>query len=156
MNPTLVYSQIARELAKQYNFKEIHNLLKCINESGYEDQINSCYDECISTCIRVLSAENNARTVNATNLTPQAQLQLEQQQQQYSKEVEELIKLMKDDDNRINAFILNGRLKSAYLIAIKKERADIVKHIANAAERAGQNLIKDICMKWLEKKQSQQ
>lgn len=63
---------------------------------------------------------------------------------------------MKDDENRINAFILNGRLKSAYLIAIKKDRVDIVKHIANAAERAGQNLIKEICMKWLEKKQSQQ
>ncbi len=79
----------------------------------------------------------------------------ENQQQQYSKEIEELIKLMKDDENRINAYILNGRLKSAYLIAIKTERIDIVKHIANAADRAGQNLIKDICMKWLEKKQSQ-
>ena len=62
--------------------------------------------------------------------------------------------MIKDDENKINAYILNGRLKSAYLIAIKIDRADIVKHIGNVAERIGQNSIKDICNKWLEKKQS--
>lgn len=154
MNATLVYAQIARELAKQYNFKEIHNLLKCINESGYKEEVNASYDECISTCIRVFAADNTTKT-SSSNLSAQALQQQEHQQQQYSKEIEELIKLMKNDENRINAYILNGRLRSAYLIAIKLERVDIVKHIANAADRAGQNLIKDICNKWLEKKQAQ-
>ena len=160
LNSTLVYSQIARELAKNYNFKEINNLLKCINESGYKDEINASYDECISTCIRVFAAASSAGTnPNTTSsdaasnnvYTNQQQLQ---QQQQYNKEIEDLIQLIKNDENKINAYILNGRLKSAYLIAIKIDRADIVKHIGNVAERIGQNSIKDICNKWLEKKQS--
>lgn len=144
-----MYSEIARELAKQYNFKEIHNLLKCINESGYKEEINASYDECISTCIRVFAA-------SASSLSFSSAANPSQQQQQqialYNKEIEDLIQLIKDDENKINAYILNGRLKSAYLIAIKIERTDIVKHIANVAERMGQNLIKDICLKWLEKK----
>ncbi len=150
MNSTLVYSQIARELAKQYNFKEINNLLKCINESGYENDINASYDECISTCIRVFASNTSPTNLQSTSNILTAQQQ--QQQVQHSKEIEELIQLIKDDENKINAYILNGRLKSAYLIAIKIDRGDIVKHIANVAERMNQNLIKDICNKWLEKK----
>ncbi len=131
--------------------------MKCINESGYKDEIDASYDECISTCIRVFAAaENNNTTLNNNNNSSSSASQAQQQQQQYSKEIEELIKLIKNDENRINAYILNGRLRSAYLIAIKSERVDIVKHIANAADRAGQLLIKEICNKWLEKKQSQQ
>lgn len=76
----------------------------------------------------------------------------QQQEMQYNKEIEDLIQLIKDDENKINAYILNGRLKSAYLIAIKIDRPDIVKHISNVAERMGQNLIKEICIKWLQTK----
>ncbi len=147
----MVYSQIARELAKNYNFKEINNLLKCINESGYKDEINASYDECISTCIRVFASatSNNAESSsNSTNIYASLH-----QQNQYNKEIEDLIQLIKNDENKINAYILNGRLKSAYLIAIRMERIDLVKHIAKVAERMGQNMIKDICNKWLEKKQ---
>jgi zinc finger FYVE domain-containing protein 26 len=149
LNSTLVYSQIGRELAKQYNFREINSLLKCINESGYKEKIYASYDECISTCIRVFASMTPA-TSNVLSS------QQQQQQLQHSKEIEDLIQLIKDDENKINAYILNGRLKSAYLIAIKIDRADIVKHIANVAERMNQNLIKDICNKWLEKKTSVQ
>jgi zinc finger FYVE domain-containing protein 26 len=155
LNSSLVYSQIARELAKQYNFKEINNLLKCINESGYKDDIDASYDECISTCIRVFAASSQTTTSTTSGDLEQsnAASQISQQlQQQYNKEIEDLIQLIKDDKNKINAYILNGRLKSAYLIAIKNDRVDTVKHIANVAERMGQNLIKDICNKWLEKK----
>ncbi len=148
----MVYSQIARELAKKYNFKEINNLLKCINESGYKDDINASYDECISTCIRVFASatsnNTNESSTNSTNIYVNLQ-----QQNQYNKEIEDLIQLIKNDENKINAYILNGRLKSAYLIAIRMERIDLVKHIAKVAERMGQNMIKDICNKWLEKKQ---
>lgn len=126
-------------------------MLKCINESGYKDEINASYDECISTCIRVFASttSNNAESSsNPTNIYASLQ-----QQNQYNKEIEDLIQLIKNDENKINAYILNGRLKSAYLIAIRMERIDLVKHIAKVAERMGQNMIKDICNKWLEKKQ---
>lgn len=143
LNSRLVYCQIASELAKKYNFKEIRNLLKCINESGYTEDLNSSYDECISTCIRIFATSNNQSTTeNVSNA------------QQYNKEIEELIQMIKDEKNKINAYILTGRLKSAYLIAIKMEQVDTVKYISNVAERLGQNLIKDICNKWLEKYQA--
>lgn len=137
-----MYSQIASELAKQYNFKEINNLLQCINESGYREEANSSYDECISTCIRVFAA-NTSTDSDSPN-------------QKYNREIEELIKLIKNDENRINAYVLNGRLRSAYLIAIKNDRVDTVTHIANVAERIGQHMIKDICNKWLAKKKTLQ
>jgi zinc finger FYVE domain-containing protein 26 len=138
LNTTLVYSQTARELAKQYNFKEMHSLLNCINESGYTEDLTSAYDECISAFIRVFSSgSGDSNTTNAN--------------QQYNKELEELIQSIKDEQNKINAYVLTGRLKSAYLIAIKLENKDNVRHIAMVAERLGQNLIKDICNKWLEK-----
>ena len=143
LNSTLVYSQISRELAKQFNFKEINNLLKCIDESGYKEDITFSYDECISTCIRVFAAATN----NADNSQTGSNVPINNTQQaKYNREIENLIQLIKNDENKINAYILNARLKSAYLIAIKIERADIVKHIANVAERMGQNLIKDICL----------
>ena len=156
LNSTLVYTQIARVLAKQFNFKEINNLLKCINESGYKEEINASYDECISTCIRVFASNSSPPPTAKNSTSDSSNIYLSQQQQQQqmqnSKDIEDLIQLIKDDENKINAYILNGRLKSAYLIAIKIDRADIVKHIANVAERMNQNLIKDICNKWLEKK----
>lgn len=62
LNSTLVYSQISRELAKEFNFKEINNLLKCIDESGYKEDINVSHDECISTCIRVFAATNSSES----------------------------------------------------------------------------------------------
>jgi zinc finger FYVE domain-containing protein 26 len=144
LNPTLVYSQTARELAKQYNFKEIHSLLKCINESGYNEDLNSAHDECISAFIRVFSSSTATTAANDPVVTTSAN-------QQYNKEIEELIQSIKDEQNKINAYVLTGRLKSAYLIAIKLDNKDIVKHIAMVAERMGQHLIKDICNKWLEK-----
>ena len=141
LSSKLVYCQIASELAKQYNFKEIYNLLKCINESGYTEDLNASYDECISTCIRVFAASPIGPVNETTSMNTQ----------QYNKDIDDLIQLIKDEKNKINAYILTGRLKSAYLIAIKMEQVDTVKHIASVAERLGQNLIKDICNKWVEK-----
>ena len=108
----------------------------------------------------MFAATNNQNSLASTNISSNNNAysnQIQQQQQlQYGKEIEDLIQLIKDDENKINAYILNGRLKSAYLIAIKIDRADIVKHISNVAERMNQNLIKDICLKWLEKKMASQ
>ena len=154
MSAILVYTEIACELAKQYNFKEINNLLKCISESGYEEEVDSNYDECISACIRVFAAVPSSLSDGQSSSSDQNAAALYfSNQQQYYKEIEDLIGLIKNEENKINAYILNGRLKSAYLIAIKNERADFVKKIGNAAERIGQISIRDICNKWLEKKQ---
>ena len=57
---------------------------------------------------------------------------------------------------QINAYILCGKLKSAYLIAVKAERMEDVKRIAGAAERSGQVAVKNICDKWLNMRQKKQ
>lgn len=133
LNTMLVFPEIARELAKQLNVKEIHSLLTCLNESGYRD-IGEVYDECVGACVRVFNSLPNSS--------------------QYSKEIEDLTQLIKDDVTRINSYVGSGRLKSAYLIAIRIDRPDLVKHIANVAERINQLLIRDICNKWLDRRGS--
>ena len=55
---------------------------------------------------------------------------------------------------QINAYMLCGKLKSAYLIAVRAERVDDVKRISAAAERAGQTAVKNISDKWLQMQQS--
>ncbi len=50
---------------------------------------------------------------------------------------------------QINAYILCGKLKSAYLIAVRGEKVDDVRRIAAAADRSGQTAVKSIADKWL-------
>ncbi|GFO26047.1 Zinc finger fyve domain-containing protein 26-like [Plakobranchus ocellatus] len=61
-----------------------------------------------------------------------------------------LIQLLRKDGNKINAFILVGKLRSAYLLAVKRERVEDVQRIAGAAQRLNQSAVTNICKKWLE------
>ena len=51
--------------------------------------------------------------------------------------------------HQIKALIQCGRLKNAYLIAIKSRLIDEVRNISQIAEKAGQLAVRDICDKWL-------
>jgi len=51
---------------------------------------------------------------------------------------------------QINAFIQCGKLKSAYLTAIKGRYVEEVKRISTIATQAGQTAIRDICDRWLQ------
>ena len=46
--------------------------------------------------------------------------------------------------------MLCGKLKSAYLVAVKTERVNDVKRILESAEKGGQTAVKSICEKWLQ------
>ena len=50
---------------------------------------------------------------------------------------------------QIKAYIQCGKLKNAYLIAIKSRLIDEVKNISEIAGKAGQLAVRDICEKWL-------
>ena len=50
--------------------------------------------------------------------------------------------------------MLCGKLKSAYLVAVRAERVDDVRRISAAAERVGQSAVKNISDKWLQMRQS--
>lgn len=69
--------------------------------------------------------------------------------------IEPLIKLLSSDINKIDSYILSGKLKSAYLLAIKSNRATDVRRVLEAADRTGQQQIKRICEVWIKGDKSQ-
>jgi hypothetical protein len=152
LKPSLVFCQISRELAKQYNFKSINNLLKCINESGYKKEVNEeVNDACISECIRTFAAAVVSNTNSNLGNNDETSIFHLNKQETHTKDIDDLILQIKSNENRINAYILSGRYKAAYIIAIQLKRADIVQHISNLAETKGQNIIRNMCLQWLEK-----
>lgn len=52
--------------------------------------------------------------------------------------------------------ILCGKLKKAYLLAVRGDKSvEDVKRIASAADRAGNSKIKDMCDQWLKKNEAE-
>ena len=51
---------------------------------------------------------------------------------------------------QIKALVQCGKLKNAYLTAIKSRLVDEVVNISQIAEKAGQLPVRDICEKWLQ------
>ncbi|OWF55424.1 Zinc finger FYVE domain-containing protein 26 [Mizuhopecten yessoensis] len=117
----------AREMAKQSHYDNIRQLLDCMVKGNLGD--DDTVDELVGACILVISDNPNE-----------------------AKEAENLIKLLRKDTNKINAYILCGKLRSAYLMAVKSERVDDVQRIAGAAQRMGQTAVKNICNKWLQQR----
>ncbi|KAL8592594.1 hypothetical protein ACOMHN_026524 [Nucella lapillus] len=68
-------------------------------------------------------------------------------------ESEILIKMIRKEHNKLNALIMTGKLRSAYLTAAKINRAQDITRIMAAAERMGQAAVRNICKKWLEQHQ---
>ncbi|KAJ8044496.1 Zinc finger FYVE domain-containing protein 26 [Holothuria leucospilota] len=126
---TLIYTRAARHLASLGKTGEIEKLLSMMRGLVKQED----YDEVVINCIRVMSG-------NPALL----------------KEAESLIKLINSDWQKINAHIVCGKLKKAYLLAVRGERGvEDVKRIASAAERTGNTKIKDMCDQWLKKKEAE-
>lgn len=53
-------------------------------------------------------------------------------------------------DEQIKAYTSCGKLKAAYLIAVKARLVDEVKNISEIASKAGQLTVREICEKWLQ------
>jgi hypothetical protein len=64
--------------------------------------------------------------------------------------------MIKSDDIRIKVYIAVGKLRAAYLIAIRLGREDKVRLIRDDAQKSGQTAVYDICKKWLENRASEQ
>ena len=56
---------------------------------------------------------------------------------------------MKTDIFKVKAFIACGRLREAYLEAVKNERFEQIEKILDEAKKANQCNMADICEKWL-------
>ena len=64
--------------------------------------------------------------------------------------------MIKNDDKRISVYTSVGKLRAAYLIAIRLGREDKVRSIRDDAQKSGQTAVYDMCKKWLENRASEQ
>lgn len=55
---------------------------------------------------------------------------------------------------QIDAFLLCGKLRSAYLIAVKEKNLEAVQMIAEEAQKTGQTKTLSLCKKWLAQNQN--
>ena len=100
----------------------VSELLDCIRASKEEDCSFLC-DDVIGTCVR-----------NCNNL----------------ESIDPLIKLMRSDINKIDAFILCEKFKSAYILAIRSKRVTDVKRIHAISIQKNKKTLRKICESWLE------
>ncbi|CAG2121128.1 unnamed protein product, partial [Medioppia subpectinata] len=66
--------------------------------------------------------------------------------------MDNLIKMLSNDVNKIDAYIRNDKLKSAYLLASKENRVTDVLRVLEAAKRLNNKQMTKICELWLKKK----
>ncbi|XP_067895528.1 zinc finger FYVE domain-containing protein 26 isoform X2 [Heterodontus francisci] len=131
LNAAAVYDKAAKHLLQHRKFCQIRQLLKCVSESGVASG-----DDTDNLLIRFIEGGDE---------------QLSQ-----SKDLEKLILEMKKDENKIKAFMLCNKYRSAYLVAVKLEPVQavhVVREVLAAAERAEDELIPKICRDWLKSHQ---
>lgn len=127
MDSAQIYRLAGRALIQSENngvIKSIEELLNCICKSTDEDTLTLC-DDVVTACIRSCKI-------------PEL--------------IEPLIQLLSSSINKIDAYILNGKLKLAYLLAISLNRSADVTRVLEAATRTEQTQIKNICERWLSQK----
>ncbi|KAL5010744.1 hypothetical protein ScPMuIL_013049 [Solemya velum] len=122
-----IFTHVAREMVQHSRYDHVKHLLDKMSAAGMGD--DESVDEIVGACLLVIADRNSE-----------------------VKETENLIKLLRNDSNKINAYILCGKLRSAYLLAVKGERVEDVQRIVGAAQRMGQTAVKNICNKWLQQR----
>eukprot|EP00062_Callorhinchus_milii_P004130 gi/632942170/ref/XP_007886267.1/ PREDICTED: zinc finger FYVE domain-containing protein 26 [Callorhinchus milii] len=127
LDAAAVYNKAAKHLLHERQFCQIRQLLKCVRESGVASSEDTDH-----LLIRFIEGGD--------------------QQLSQSKELEKLILEMKSDENKIKAFMICNKYRSAYLVAVKFEpprAAQVIQEVLEAAERAEDDLIPKICRDWL-------
>ncbi|NWI07450.1 ZFY26 protein, partial [Tichodroma muraria] len=125
LEATEVYSKVAKQLVKQQKYSEIQQLLKCVNESGVAAKNDG--DNIILNCL------NEFKNIPAEDL-------------------DNLIQDMDSDENKIQAYTMCNKLRSAYLVSVRQEKAravQLVQHVRQLAESSGDDVVKAICAQWL-------
>ncbi|XP_072425192.1 zinc finger FYVE domain-containing protein 26 isoform X1 [Chiloscyllium punctatum] len=131
LDAAAVYDKTAKHLLQNRKFCQIRQLLKCVSESGVASG-----DDTDNLLVRFIEGGDEHLS--------------------QSKDLEKLILEMKKDENKIKAFLLCGKYRSAYLVAVKLEHVQAVQsvqEVLEAAERAEDELIPKICRDWLKSHQ---
>uniref|UniRef100_UPI00358E2D5C zinc finger FYVE domain-containing protein 26 n=1 Tax=Myxine glutinosa TaxID=7769 RepID=UPI00358E2D5C len=125
-----VYVRVARQLVERAQGSELQRLLRCVAESGMAGPGD------LDTV--VLSAVRTAVVASPATLEV--------------KELDSLIAKMKNDNDKVKAYMVSGRLRSAYLVAVKlqlSESVPFVEIIMAQAQRLGQQNMTSMCKRWL-------
>lgn len=125
LDGALVFERAAQTLVSAGAVSQVECLVRCIQSCGYPDR----YD---------------------TDAVVLAALQKLVHFQDDKKDLDLLVKCLKKDVNKVEAYMLAGRLKTAYLLAVRQNRIDHVKRIMALAEAAGQESVRAICAKRLQ------
>uniref|UniRef100_A0A8C3SBW4 Zinc finger FYVE domain-containing protein 26 n=1 Tax=Chelydra serpentina TaxID=8475 RepID=A0A8C3SBW4_CHESE len=127
-----VYSKVAKALVKQQNYSEIRQLLKCVNESG-------------------VAAKNDGDIIILNCLDEFKDIP--------SEDLDNLIQDMDSDENKIQAYLMCNKLRSAYLVSVRQENTravQLVQHVRQLAENNGEDVVQAICAQWLSVHQPKQ
>ncbi|KAG8454771.1 hypothetical protein GDO86_001117, partial [Hymenochirus boettgeri] len=125
LDATKVYSKVCKQLVQKEHYSEILQLVKCVSESGIAAE-NDC-DQILLRCVEEMA-----------DMT--------------SDELEKLIQGMRNDENKIKAFLTCRMMRSAYLTAVKQEHEraiQLVQEVWQAAHRLNDMVVQGICSKWL-------
>ncbi|KAJ3613738.1 hypothetical protein NHX12_019984 [Muraenolepis orangiensis] len=122
-----VYVRAAQRLVCQRRYSTVRQLLKCVGESGAATKQDG--DAIVLGCVSI------AEKVPAD-----------------AKELEGLILDIKSTETKIKAYLLCGKLRPAYLQAVKLDSGragPLVQEVLRAAESASDSVMKNICCQWL-------
>ncbi|XP_037550750.1 zinc finger FYVE domain-containing protein 26 [Nematolebias whitei] len=122
-----VYVQAGHRLVRYRQYGAVRQLLKCVGESGTATK-NDC-DALVLSC------------VSAADKAPAD-----------AKELEGLILEIKSMETKIKAYLLCGKLRPAYLLAVKLEPSragPLVQDVLQAAEDTQDSVMRNICSQWL-------
>lgn len=151
-----MYSVTGHILTLKNNIPAIEQLIKCCHTSGIPNS-HIISDYVLTHCVKLL--------LNRLNSEPESVLK---------NDIHSLIRLITDVELKvrlryahqflnssdmfsqsfnlqINAYIECKQLKAAYLLAVKHSRGQDIRKILKESDRLGQNAIKAICIKWLQK-----
>ncbi|KAK1893832.1 Zinc finger FYVE domain containing protein 26 [Dissostichus eleginoides] len=122
-----VYVRAGQRLVRQRQYGAVRQLLKCVGESGTATK-NDC-DALILSCVSIADKSRAD-----------------------AKDLESLILEAKSTESKIKAYLLCGKLRPAYLLAVKLEAGragPLVQDVLQAAEGAQDSVMQNICSQWL-------
>eukprot|EP00004_Rigifila_ramosa_P026571 TRINITY_DN8335_c0_g1_i1.p1 TRINITY_DN8335_c0_g1~~TRINITY_DN8335_c0_g1_i1.p1 ORF type:complete len:565 (-),score=171.69 TRINITY_DN8335_c0_g1_i1:49-1581(-) len=117
-----IYESAAIKLAKKKNQAKLTELLKNIKGTVDDDD----FDTVVMAAIKIFVKDHND-----------------------DQSAESLIQRLLDDHQRVMASVMCGKLKQAYLIAVKTSNVSDVEFIKGEAERTGNTAVADLCAAYL-------
>ncbi|XP_039642804.1 zinc finger FYVE domain-containing protein 26 isoform X3 [Perca fluviatilis] len=122
-----VYVRASQRLTRQRQYGAVRQLLKCVGESG-----TATKDDCDALILSCVSIADKGPAD--------------------AKELESLILETKSTESKIKAYLLCGKLRPAYLLAVKLDPSragPLVQDVLQAAEGAQDSVMQNICSQWL-------